>query len=43
MDIARPEFKREKRARQLIWGAVGLVFLVAITVGVSRLSPRHPK
>lgn len=39
MDIARPEFKRQKRKRQIIWGVVGLACLGAVTVGVSRLKP----
>ena len=43
MDIARPEFKRQKRRRQVLWGAVGLVCLGAITVGVSRLKPAAPE
>jgi len=32
MDIARPEFKRQKRKRQIMWGAVGLVCLGAALV-----------
>ena len=43
MDIARPEFKRLKRRRQILWGAVGLVCLGAATVGVSRLKPAAPE
>lgn len=43
MDIARPEFKRQKRKRQMIWGAVGLVLLVGATIGVSRLKPAAPE
>ena len=43
MDIARPEFKRQKRKRQIIWGAVGLVCLGAVSVGVSRLKPAAPE
>ena len=39
MDIARPEIKREKRRRQIIWAIVALVVLVVVTVGVSRLKP----
>ena len=42
MDIARPEFKRQKRRRQMIGAAIGLVCLVAVTVGVSRLKPAAP-
>src|SRR5215469_7564232 len=43
MDIARPEFKQQKRRRQIIWGLVGLVFLGGVTVGVSRLKPAAPE
>src|SRR6516225_9940251 len=43
MDIARPEFKRQRRKRQIIWGAIGLVCLSAVTVGVSRLKPAAPE
>ena len=43
MDIARPEFKRQMRRRQLIWGAVGRVCLGAVTIGVSRLKPAAPE
>src|SRR6266581_9439307 len=43
MDIARPEFKQQKRRRQIIWGAVGLVCLGAVTIGVSRLKPAAPE
>lgn len=43
MDIARPEFKQQKRKRQIIWGAVVLVCLTALAVGVSRLKPAAPE
>src|SRR6516164_8395912 len=42
MDIARPEIKRQKRRRQLIWSSVALLVLVGVTVGVSRLKPAAP-
>jgi HlyD family secretion protein len=42
MDIARPEIKRQKRRRQIIWSAVALVVLVVVTVGISRLKPAAP-
>jgi HlyD family secretion protein len=42
MDIARPEYKQQKRRRQIIWGGVGLIILVALTVGVARLKPAAP-
>lgn len=43
MDIARPEFKRQKRRRQIIWFAIGIVSLAAVTIGVSRLKPAAPE
>lgn len=42
MDIARPEFKRQKRRRQMMWGGVGLLCLTALAVGVARLKPPAP-
>jgi len=42
MDIARPEFKKQKRRRQIIGGAVAFVALAAATFGVSRLKPAAP-
>jgi RND family efflux transporter MFP subunit len=42
MDIARPEFKRQKRRRQIIFMAIGVVLLVAATVGVYQLKPAAP-
>ena len=42
MDIARPELKRQKRRRQIIWSIVALVVLVGVTVGISRLKPAAP-
>ncbi|PYV49528.1 MAG: RND transporter [Acidobacteria bacterium] len=43
MDIARPEFKQQKRRRQILWAVVGLLLLAAVTVGVSRLKPAAPE
>src|SRR3981189_2564327 len=42
MDIARPEFKTQKRRRQMILGAVAVLTLAAVTVGISRLKPAAP-
>jgi HlyD family secretion protein len=42
MDIARPEFKHQKRRRQIILSLVGVVFLTAAAIGVSRLKPAAP-
>jgi HlyD family secretion protein len=43
VDIARPEFKKQKRRRQIIWAAIGIVCLGLVTVGVSRLKPAAPE
>src|SRR5215475_8075811 len=43
MDIARPEFKQQKRRRQMIGIAIGSVCLAAATFGVSRLKPAAPE
>jgi HlyD family secretion protein len=43
MDIARPEFKQQKRRRQIIGLAIGIVCLGAVTIGVSRLKPAAPE
>jgi hypothetical protein len=37
MDIARPELKRQKRRRQILWGSIAIVVLIGVTVGISRL------
>ena len=42
MDIARPEFKVQKRRRQFILLAAVVVAVVAASVGVSRLKPAAP-
>jgi HlyD family secretion protein len=42
MDIARPNAARQKRRRQIIYIAVGIVFLVLVTMGLSRLKPAAP-
>jgi len=42
VDIARPEIKRKKRIRRIIYGAVGLVVVVVITVALTRLKPAAP-
>ncbi|MFZ0320476.1 MAG: HlyD family efflux transporter periplasmic adaptor subunit [Candidatus Sulfotelmatobacter sp.] len=43
MDIARPEFKQQKRRRQIVWIVVGVVVLIGLTLGVSRLKPAAPE
>ena len=43
VDIARsPEVIRKKKIRRIIYGAVALIAIVVITVGVSRLKPAAP-
>jgi len=42
MDIARPELKQQKRRRQIIVGALLTAFVVAVSIGVSRLKPAAP-
>jgi multidrug efflux pump subunit AcrA (membrane-fusion protein) len=42
MDIARPEFKLQKRRRQIIVFGVGAVLVVAVSIGVMRLKPAAP-
>ena len=42
MDIARPEFKTQKRRRQVIIIAVVIVGLAAVSFGVMRLKPAAP-
>jgi HlyD family secretion protein len=43
MDIARPEFRQQKRRRQIIWSLVGLICLSGVTVAVMRLKPAAPE
>jgi len=42
MDIARPNVARQKRRRQIIYIAVGIVLLALVTMGLSRLKPAAP-
>ncbi len=42
MDIARPEFKTQKRRRQAVIGAVIVIAVAAVSVGVARLKPAAP-
>lgn len=43
MDIARPEFKLQKRRRQVIWLSIVVVVVVAASIGISRLKPAAPE
>src|SRR6202045_3572398 len=42
MDIARPDFARKKRLRLMFYGAVMVIAVPALTIGVSRLKPAAP-
>ena len=42
MDVARPNVARQKRRRQIIYIAVGIMLLALVTMGLSRLKPAAP-
>jgi multidrug resistance efflux pump len=42
VDIARPEFKQQKRRRQIAFVGAGAVVVAALTIGVMRLKPAAP-
>src|SRR5450432_783673 len=42
MDIARPEFKQQRRRRQIIWLIAGSLLFAGVAIGVSRLKPAAP-
>ena len=42
MDIARPEFKKQKRRKQAVIGVFAVLIATAAFVGVSRLKPAAP-
>ena len=42
MDIARPSNLRQKRIRRAVYGGAGLMVVLLITLGVSRLKPAAP-
>src|ERR671929_1550660 len=42
MDIARPSNARKKRIRNAIYAGVGLLAVVLVSVGLSRLKPAAP-
>lgn len=42
MDIARPEFRQQKRKRQIAIAAGAVVVIAALTIGVYRLRPAAP-
>jgi HlyD family secretion protein len=42
MDIARPSAAGQRRRRQIIYAAVGIVLIALVTMGLSRLKPAAP-
>src|SRR5688500_13680126 len=42
MDIARPDQSKAKRKKRIIYGAVAVLVLTGITVGLARLKPSAP-
>jgi HlyD family secretion protein len=42
MDIARPSIAGQRRRRQIIYAAVGIVLVALVTMGLSRLKPAAP-
>jgi HlyD family secretion protein len=42
MDIPRQNAARERRKRQMLFGGIGIVLVLAMTLGVSRLRPAAP-
>ena len=42
MDIARPDLKKQKQRRLILWAGIGVVVLTVAVVLVSRLKPAAP-
>jgi len=42
VDIPRPEFRQQKRRRQIVYGALGAVAIIGLTAFVSQLEPAAP-
>ena len=42
MDIVRPDIKKKKLRRNIIWGSIGVVVLAAAIIGISQLKPAVP-
>src|SRR6478736_2379106 len=42
MDIARPDIKKQKTRRMIIWAGIAVVVLAAAVVAVARLKPAAP-
>jgi HlyD family secretion protein len=43
MDIARPDLRRKRRRRQLVFTALAVLGLATLTIGLSRLEPAAPR
>ena len=42
MDIARPDIKKKKNRRLIVWSVAGVIILAALTLVVMRLKPASP-
>jgi HlyD family secretion protein len=42
VDIARPDVKRKKKVRRIVYGAVALILIPLVTLALSRLKPAAP-
>jgi HlyD family secretion protein len=42
VDVARPDVKRKKKVRRIVYGAVALVLIPLVTLALSRLKPAAP-
>ena len=42
MDIVRPDIKKKKLRRNIIWGSVGAVALAAVAIAIANLKPAIP-
>src|SRR5438105_1896343 len=42
MDVARPDQTRKKRIRRVVYGAIAVLAVAAITLGLSKLKPAAP-
>lgn len=42
MDIVRPDIKKKKLRRNIIWGAIGVIALAAAAIVIARLKPAVP-
>ena len=43
MDIARPDLRRKRRRRQLVFTALAMLGLASLTIGLSRLESAAPR